>query len=96
MMHHEHVLDVFAHVGALDVVVFEVFEGGNHHIGIHFHHEGYGALLPYVVGADAWIGLGDLENLVVWIVGHVVDDAIGVLKQVLDAPLEILVEARAL
>ena len=96
VVHQEDVLDVLLHIRALDVVGLQVVERHHHHIGVHLHHQRDGALWADVVGHQARHGLGQLEHLVVRVVRHVVDDAARMREHILDGPLEVLVEARAL
>ena len=96
VVEHEHVLDILADIGALDVVVLQILERGHNQIGVHLHHERDDLALPDVVGLQARLGLGQLEHLVIGVVRHVVDIGVGIREQPLDCALEVLVEAASL
>ena len=96
VMGHVHVVDVLAHVRALDIGVVELGRAHGHHVGVHLHHEGDEAALADVVRQEARFVLGDPEDLVVGIVRDVVDLDIRVGEQPLDGTLEVLVEAASL
>ena len=96
VMGHVHVVDVLAHVRALDVGVVELWRAHGHHVGVHLHHEGDEATLADVVRQEARLVLGDSEDLVIRVVRDVVDLDIRVGEQPLDGALEVLVEAASL
>ena len=96
VVEHEHVLDVLADIGALDVVVLQVLERGYDQIGVHLHHERDDLALSDVIGLQARLGLCQLEHLVIGVVRHVVDVGVGMREQPLDRALEVLVEATSL
>lgn len=96
MVEHEHIGDVVSHVGALQVKVVEVLQGGDDDIGVHLHEQRDGFLLADVVRENAGLLLGQGEDLVVGIVGDVVDARVGVGEEPLDGPFEVLVEAASL
>ena len=96
MVEHEHVLDILAHVRALDVEVVQVFEGHYAHVAVELHHERDELLLANVVGHDTRVGLCQGEDLVVGVARDVVDADVRVLEKPLDGTLHVLVEAASL
>lgn len=96
VVEHVHVFDVAAHIGALDVEIVQIAQGGHHHVGVHLHHERDGALLADVVGEQPRLAFRQGEHLVVGVVRDVVDADVGMGEQPSDGALEVLVKAAAL
>ena len=68
------IFDVLFDQGTFDVEGLQVRGGHDHHVGIHPHHELDQGQGTYIVGLDPGIGL--LEDPVMVVAGHIVDDQV--------------------
>ena len=87
------VFDIFADITAFDVETVQIRGGHDDDIGIHFHHQGDDHAGTDVIRFEPGILFGQFEDLIPRIVGHVMDDTIGVVEQPLHKGLIIFVKA---
>ena len=75
------ILSIPAHIAALDVIGIQVRRRHHDRVGVHFHHEGDNLLRPDVVRNNPRFCLRQFENLVLRVVGHVVDGQVAPLEE---------------
>ena len=89
----EHILDILAHIAALDVIIFKVGHGHYHHISLHFHHHSDQLFLTDVIGLDLGLGLCQLKNGIVRVAGDIVNGQVRAAQKLFNDAFEILVKA---
>ena len=87
------VLHILAHFAALDLVLLQVGGGHHHQVGVQLHHQGDDLAWADVVGHDAGLLLRQGEDLILRVVGDVVDLHVGAAQQLLHNVLVVLPEA---
>ena len=86
------VFDIFADITALDMEPVQVRGGHDDDIGIHFHHQRDDHAGTDVIRFEPGVLFCQFENLIPGIIGHIVDDTIGVVEQPLHKGLVVFIE----
>ena len=79
-MENINVFDIFTHIAALYVIVFQIRHGHDNDICVHFHHQSDQAFFSNVIGSDLRMFFGKLENLIFRIACHIVDYDISMIQ----------------